>query len=411
MALYRIENEIQKYAWGSTTAIPELLGAANPKNEPMAELWMGAHPKSPSNLIKADGSRISLDNYIAGDSQNILGDRTNSLFAGRLPFLFKVLAAGSPLSIQAHPNLEQARAGFARENAEGIALDAYHRNYKDDNHKPEIIYAITDYTAMRGFKSPAEIGKNFWKLKIDELSSVTKTLTECSDEDSPAALKDFFTALMTLGKDVKEELLDAAVTEAFGRWSERGYGMETEAYWIGRFATLYPGDIGIISPLYLNIINLRPGQAMYLPAGELHAYLEGLGIELMANSDNVLRGGLTPKHIDVPELLSTLGFTSGKPEVLEEEKLNENESFFSTPVPEFCLSRIELGGDEYIPPEIAGGPAFPSILICVSGTAVFTDEDGHELSVDRGGSVFAEYGTRMKISGKAVLFRASVPGR
>ncbi|MBI9105962.1 MAG: mannose-6-phosphate isomerase, class I [Spirochaetales bacterium] len=409
MALYKIENNIQKYAWGSVTSIPELLGIPNPDKEPMAELWMGAHPKSPS-LIVSGGVKTPLNDFIASDPDRVLGQQTSRRFAGRFPFLFKVLAAGSPLSIQAHPSIEQAVAGFARENADGIELDAFNRNYKDDNHKPEIICALTDYSAMRGFREPAEIARNFRKLGAGVLEVVSDNLYNSSPENSETVLREFFSVLMNLNRGDMAEIIEKAIDHSCGRWSERGNGLETEAFWIRRLAKLYPGDIGIISPLFLNIINLKEGQAMYLPAGELHAYLEGLGIELMANSDNVLRGGLTSKHIDLPELLSTLKFTSGAPEVLEAVRITDYESGYLTPAPEFFLSKIEITGGEYKPPTGANEPGLPAIMICTSGTVEFADEDGNQLSIGRGESVFAEYGSRMKISGDGVLFRASVPG-
>lgn len=410
MAVYKIENEIQNYAWGSASAMTELLGYANPDNKPMAELWMGAHPKSPSVLIDREGVKVPLNDYIASVPERALGVKTGEEFGGRLPFLFKVLAAGSPLSIQAHPTIEQAKAGFARENEAGIAPGAFERNYKDDNHKPEIIYALSDYTAMRGFRPPQEIAKNFRKLKSEKITPYSDALYDCGPTDVSELLKAFFTALMTLSKEEKEAAIEYAVDEAFGTWSERGYGMETESYWIRRFAKLYPGDIGILSPLYLNIIDLKPGQAMFLPAGELHAYLEGLGIELMANSDNVLRGGLTPKHVDVPELLSTLKFSAGRPEILEAAQLSDSETFFRTPAPEFVLSRIEIEGGSYelSTGEIAG---LPAILLCVSGSLKLTDETGAVIELGQGETVFAEYGSSIKLEGTGSLFRASVPGK
>jgi mannose-6-phosphate isomerase len=375
----------------------------------MAELWMGAHPKLPSMMVKSDGETIPLNDYITSDPVRILGEETERQFSGRFPFLFKVLAAGNPLSIQVHPSLAQAKEGFARENAAGISLDAFTRNYKDDNHKPEIIYALSDFTAMRGFREPSEIATIFRKLGFEETAPVSDPLYDCPPDDLKIKLTEFFTALMNLSSISKEEILEMAVDAAFGKWSERGYGMETEAYWIRRFAKLYPGDIGILSPLYLNIVELKPGQAMYLPAGELHAYLEGLGIELMANSDNVLRGGLTPKNIDVPELLSTLEFTAGRPEVLQVEELTGCETGFSTPAPEFFLSKIDLHGAYNLADDESAG--LPSIMLCVSGSVSMTDESGSVLEISRGESVFTEYGSRLKLEGTGVLFRASVPGK
>ena len=393
MAVFKLENTIQNYAWGSRTAMPGLLGYENPDNEPMAELWMGAHPKAPSLLVKEDGTEVELNRYIENSPDQILGRKLNRTFAGRLPFLFKVLAAGSPLSIQAHPNLEQAAEGFRRENEAGIAPDAFNRNYKDNNHKPEIICALTEYHAMRGFRAPGEIAVNFRKILIPELDAALTALESVAA--SPAggsgdslkaaassAIKVFFTELMRLPEGAKQSLIDKAVDAADS-------GTVPEGNWIKRFSGLYPGDVGIVSPLYLNVVVLKPGEAMFLPAGELHAYLEGLGMELMANSDNVLRGGLTPKHVDVPELLSTLTFSSGKPGKLTPVLISDAESAYMTDAPEFFLSRIELNGS-YKLPETAYGPELPSIFICLEGTAQLRDssDGGSVVSLSRGRTAF-----------------------
>jgi len=395
----------------------DLLGYDNPENEPMAELWMGAHPKSPSAAVDGSGQEILLNELISSSPNETVGAETAAGFGGRLPFLFKVLAAGSPLSIQAHPNLQQAREGFARENAAGIELDAFNRNYKDDNHKPEIICALTEYHAMRGFRPAAEIAVNFRKIMIPELEAVVTVLEASAaipsggSRDSAAvgvsaALKAFFTELMQLSAAAMTALIGNAL-EA----SERDSNFPG-ARWIMRLSELYPGDIGIVSPLYLNLVTLQPGEAMYLPAGVLHAYLEGLGMELMANSDNVLRGGLTPKHVDVPELLSTLSFSPGKPEILNPVKISNYESAYFTEAPEFYLSKVELVGGTYELPLDNYGPKLPSIFICVEGEIGINDrgQNGSEnISIQRGETAFASFGSRLSLSGRGVLYRASVP--
>jgi mannose-6-phosphate isomerase len=236
---------------------------------------------------------MGLDELVARDPAGVLGPAAAEKFNKRLPFLFKVLAAGTPLSIQAHPNLHQAASGYRRENDAGVPLDAFNRNYKDDNHKPEIICALTEYEAMRGFRSAAQIADNFSRILIDELRPPVERLQKAADPEGALSdrgdaeggvFRDFFTRLMTLEDGPKAELIAEALKVCTGG---------DEGLWIQRLSELYPGDIGIVSPLYLNLVTLKPGEAMYLPAGELHAYLRGLGIELMANSDNVLRGGLT----------------------------------------------------------------------------------------------------------------------
>ncbi len=285
-----LKNTIQKYAWGSPTAIPELLGEQNPSHEPRAELWMGAHPKAPS-FVNFDGQWLSLTELIAKYPQEILGNDVALAFNNKLPYLFKVLAAAKPLSIQAHPSLNQAKEGFERENDRGIALDAPNRNYKDDNHKPECICALSPFWAMYGFRNIPDIlalmGKNCPVGLAGELDLLKK-------QPDSRGLKRFFTDLMTMDSQRQKRVVDEAVQNA-NQYSDEDFAF----HWMTRLADEYPTDIGILAPLLLNLIELKPGEALFLPAGEFHAYLEGVGMELMANSDNVLRGGLTAKHIDV----------------------------------------------------------------------------------------------------------------
>ncbi len=401
MAVFKMKNRIQNYAWGSTTAIPELLGFENDEKKTMAELWMGAHPKAPSIAVGSDGDETGLDRLISESPVDFLGPEAAERFEGRLPYLFKVLAAGTPLSIQAHPNREQARAGFNRENDAGIALDAFERNYKDDNHKPEIICALSEYHAMRGFRPIAEIVSNFRKIAIPDIEEAVALLE--ADSDIKTALQTFFTMLMKLSDASRLKLISNALTLC----NDNDVKLPGSR-WIRRLSELYPGDIGIVSPLYLNVVTLQPGEAMYLPAGVLHAYLEGSGIELMANSDNVLRGGLTPKHVDVSELLATLDFRPGKPEILRPEKISEYESAYKTEAREFYLSRIELNGNSYSIPKQVYGPGFPSILICLEGCIDITDGN-RIVSMKRGETVFVSFGSRPTLNGTGILFRASVP--
>ncbi len=414
MAVYKTKNSIQPYAWGSSTAIPELLGYENPGNEPMAELWMGAHPKAPSVILKDDNTQQQLNDYISAASDRVLGKRISEQFGRRLPFLFKVLAAGSPLSIQSHPNLKQAADGFRRENEAGIPLDAFNRNYKDDNHKPEIICALTEYSAMRGFRPAGEIASAFRKIMIPELEASVSALETVAaapavsgaasvDSAAASAVRIFFSELMSLKDEARERLLSLAMKAAEA-------GLLPESKWILDFAGLYPGDTGIVSPLYLNVVVLQPGEAMYLPAGELHAYLHGLGMELMANSDNVLRGGLTPKYIDVQELISTLTFSTGRPEILHPVKLNEYESAYITEAPEFILTRIDLDGLYEIPGQIYG-PEMPSVFICLKGKAEIKDGAGRSITLSRGETAFSEHGTSLSLNGNGLFYRASVPAK
>src|SRR5512143_1329075 len=325
-----LDNPIQNYAWGSRTAIAELLGRPTPSALPEAELWMGAHPKAPSRIVEPPGLG-TLDRAIARDPVALLGSEACAHFGGELPFLFKVLAAAEPLSIQAHPDAEQARAGFRRENEAGLPLDAPERNYRDANHKPELLCALTPFDALEGFRPKDEVAQRLAPLADEPLTAVLH-------QPSPAsvALRAVLQHLLTLDGTPKRALLARARREAERRVEDGAWA------WVGRLLARHPDDTGSLAPLYLNLVSLRPGQALYLPARELHAYLGGTALEVMASSDNVLRGGLTTKHVDVAELLATLVFEPHTPEVLEASESGEGERLYRTPAREFELVLVDV---------------------------------------------------------------------
>ncbi len=331
MKVAKLHNQIQAFAWGSQSYLPCLLGYENPQQKPQAELWMGVHPRAESCVeAVAEGSsgRTPLSQYLmdnCGKMDSGLGSATAAKYQG-LPFLFKVLAAGQPLSIQAHPNKAQAEAGFARENADGIALDAPQRNYKDANHKPEVTLALTPFWAMCGFLPLDAIRQNFNRFNH------SNPAVDLSFADHQS----FFSSLMNLQAQQKAELLDLALRDCAK--SPQNYGADV-ARWVARLAEFYPGDIGALAPLYLHLLCLQPGQAIYLPAGILHAYLEGSAMELMANSDNVLRGGLTPKHQDIPELMRTLHFEAFPLQIIEAREMDLQRSYYPSTAAEFRLER------------------------------------------------------------------------
>ena len=356
-----ITNTPRTYAWGSTTAIAQLLGH-EASGCPEAELWLGAHPGSPSVILdptQTDGA-TTLDEWIAADPQTTLGRFAAS---GRLPFLLKVLAAASPLSLQAHPTLEQARAGFTRENDLGIALDAPKRNYKDAFPKPELIYALSPtFDALCGFRP------------LDEVRALLHALIEASyslEDPQPQPLEDLLDSLS--GSDVAlpetfEWLIGqrtgvATLVSLVAALAQRGVaGYEREMATVIQLADGFPGDPGIVISLLLNRVTLGAGEALYLPAGNIHAYLGGLGVELMAASDNVLRGGLTPKHIDVPELVDVLDFTPGPVPYLQSTSPCEGVAAFTPDVSDFELLRID---GMFLDASVAlTGPA---IALCTAG--------------------------------------------
>ncbi len=331
--VFVLDNPIQNYAWGSRTAIAELLGRPVPSALPEAELWMGAHPKAPSRIVEPPGLG-TLDRAIAAEPVALLGRDVCSRFGAELPFLFKVLAAAEPLSIQAHPNREQARAGFRRENDAGVPLDAPERKYRDANHKPELVCALSPFDALFGLRPPDEVAQKLAPLADAQLASAL------DGTSAPGGrLRALLQRLLALDGRPRRALLERALREAGQRTGDPAW------LWVGRLLARYPDDTGALAPLYLNLVRLLPGQALYLPAGELHAYLEGTALEIMASSDNVLRGGLTPKHVDVAELLATLVFEPHVPAVLDAIPSGAGERVYRTPAREFELGLIELGGD------------------------------------------------------------------
>ncbi|MCM1964744.1 mannose-6-phosphate isomerase, class I [Streptomyces sp. NPDC002812] len=386
----RLTNTIRPYAWGSTTAIPELIGVA-PTGEPQAEMWMGAHPGAPSRLDRGAGES-ALSDVIAADPEGELGVAAVRKFGPRLPFLFKVLAAGAPLSLQVHPDLAQAKAGFEDEERRGVPIDAPDRNYKDANHKPELVCALTPFEGLSGFRPPLEAAALLEGLGVNSLKPYADLLRAHPEE---AALREVLTAVLTADRTEMARTVSEAAAAA-----ERIGG----AY--APYAGLvhhYPGDPGVIAAMLLNHVQLQPGEAMFLGAGIPHAYLDGLGVELMANSDNVLRCGLTPKHVDVPELLKVTLFEPGDPGILRPE--GNGEEVYETPIDEFRLSRFVLaaGGAPRILPD---GTA--QILLCTAGSPRANSPKSGELALAPGESVFVPAGEKVELSGTGTVFRATV---
>ncbi|MFJ4343429.1 mannose-6-phosphate isomerase, class I [Streptomyces sp. NPDC088915] len=379
----RLVNTVRPYAWGSTTAIPELLGTA-PTGEPQAEMWMGAHPGAPSRT-----GRGPLNELIAADPVRELGERTVERFGPHLPFLFKVLAAGAPLSLQVHPDLDQARSGFAAEEAAGIPIDAPHRTYKDANHKPELICALTPFEGFCGFRTPADAADLIAALGVDSLKPYVDLLHAHPEE---AALREVLTALLT----ADPEEMAHTVAEATAAADRLGGAHAPYA----RLAHHYPSDPGVVAAMLLHHVRLQAGEALYLGAGVPHAYLDGLGVEIMANSDNVLRCGLTPKHVDVPELLRVVRFDPADPAVLRPEASPSGEEVYDTPTDEFRLSRFVRA--EGAAPTDLTAPT-PQILLAVAGRPTAGD-----LALAPGESVFVPAGERIQLTGAGTVFRATV---
>lgn len=391
-----MRGAIREYAWGSCTFIPELLGEPSPAERPQAELWLGAHPSAPSVV----GGR-PLDELVAADPAGILGSQVVAAFGARLPFLVKVLAAERPLSLQVHPSADQAATGFAREEAAGIRLDDARRAYVDDWPKPELICALTELEAMCGFRPVAESRRlvaTLARLGAERLAGYVTAVQK------PADLRRLVEWLLTLDGRAGELLVDE-VARACQRVDGEFAG---SCRWGARLADAYPGDVGVVVALLLNYVRLAPGDALYLPAGRMHAYLRGAGVEVMATSDNVLRGGLTAKRVDVAELLAVLDVAPERVPVLR-PRTDGTQRVYRTDAPYFELSRVEVtaGGARLY----GGGP---QILLCVEGSVRLRagEFDGADhVVLSRGGAAFAGAATHgLDVQGRGVLFRATVPG-
>lgn len=390
MTVELLDNPVRAYAWGSRTAIAELLGRPVPAPHPEAELWIGAHPTNPSRLAGTPGT--SLLDAVTADPRRQLGVECADRFGPRLPFLLKILAADEPLSMQAHPTLEQARAGFAREEAAGLAIDHPQRNYKDAEHKPELVCALTEFHALAGFRAVDGTLGLLHSLAVRELAAYVELLAAQPDADGLRAL---FTTWITLPQSAIARLMPALLTACVEHVKAKGPHSD-ECRTVLQLAEPYPDDAGVLTSLLLNHVRLAPGEAIYLPAGNLHAYLHGTAVEVMANSDNVLRGGLTPKHVDVPELLRVLDFSSGDMPVLRGDQVSPHETVYPTPMPEFRLSRLDWpagdgragdGAGAGIGAEVEVGQ--PQILLCVDGAAKVDDGSGGSAELARGHAVWA----------------------
>ncbi|MDF3293777.1 mannose-6-phosphate isomerase, class I [Streptomyces silvisoli] len=395
----RLVNTVRPYAWGSTTAIPELLGT-EPTGEPQAELWMGAHPGAPSRLDRGTGL-APLNEIIDADPYGELGKPAVERFGPRLPFLLKVLAAGAPLSVQVHPDLEQAKAGFADEEDRGVPIDAPHRNYKDANHKPEMICALTPFDGLCGFRHPAEAAELLEGLGVNSLKPYVDILRARPEDE---ALREVLAAVLGADREEMAGTVEEATEAAARLATEDGRFADDYAAYASA-ADHFPGDPGVIAAMLLNHVRLQPGEALYLGAGVPHAYLGGLGVEIMANSDNVLRCGLTPKHIDVPELMRIVRFESGDAGVLRPEDSGDGEEVYDTPTDEFRLSRYTLapGGR---PRSL--GDRTPQILLCTAGEVTLHGPGDAQLTLARGESAFVPADERVTLDGAGTVFRATV---
>lgn len=403
-----LRGALRTYAWGSRTAIAEFTGRPSPTAHPEAELWLGAHPGDPAHLVTEDGDRSLLE-VIADDPQGQLGPDVRQRFDDRLPFLVKVLAADEPLSLQAHPSMAQAREGYRREDVLGLPVASPERNYRDCSHKPELLVALSDFDALAGFRP---VGRTITLMRALGVGALDPFIALLTDQSDSAGLRALFTTWITAPQPDIDQLIAAVVDGAVGYLRSGATEFAAEVKTVLELGERYPGDAGVLAALLLNRVALKPGEGVFLPAGILHSYLRGTGMEVMANSDNVLRGGLTPKHVDVPELLRVLDFT---PVADPRAAVHRDgiELAYDTPAPEFAAAVLTLDGPQLgcevdAPAHHSG----PQILVCTEGSVTVRCASGDtEVHMGRGEAVWvaAEDGpVRLESRQPSQVFRATV---
>lgn len=406
---------LRDYDWGSTSLIPRFLDVPADGTTTYAEMWLGAHPGDPAHL--PDGQR--LDDYIASRPEAALGVHNVETFGPRLPYLLKALAAARPLSLQVHPTSQRARIGYELEDQAGIPVGAPHRSYQDRHHKPEMIVALTRFEGMAGFRDVEKTTQILRLLQHPWADGIAKQL-----EDGPAfqALHAVVTEILALSdpplRELTAEIAQAArdaeqrghaATRPIGRHYLDRASVERESTRLfaqtALLAERYPADPGVLVTLLLNHVVLSPGEAMFLDAGVVHAYTSGFGIEIMASSDNVVRAGLTSKHVDVPELLEIASFTPIPPPLWEPTPSGPGELHYNPPVTEFGLTVLRPGDDR-----LAGPASGPRIVLSLEGDLRVTTR-GDERVVRRGEAVFVEdHEGPLRVAGHGAAVVASIPG-
>ena len=401
--MHRIDGFIQQYAWGSTHALHDLVGVT-PDGSRWAELWLGAHPLAPSPVA---GSGMGLDRFIAQHPRHHLGEQVMRAFGDSLPFLLKVIAPDQPLSLQVHPTREHAQESFAAEGAAGLALDSPERNYRDDNHKPEMVLALEPFEALCGFRTPRKALGLVENLDSALAQSVRQLLHDYpSAQGMRAAFRRLVTPAMRPDPGLVEQLAEAcqarlAAGDSPSPRIDRAVAMLHEKF---------PGDPGVAAALLMNPVSLQPGEAMFVPAGIIHSYLSGLAVEIMAASDNVLRAGLTPKKVDADELLQCVSVKAAPPIRIAPEKLTDHTRAYFAPIDDFELSvtQLDARAASFRPAHVIPGSG-PRILLCLAGDILVESSTGRQ-RMRRGDAVFVPAAAdSVKAGGHGTLIQASVP--
>jgi len=402
--VYHLIGVVKNYDWGGTEFLSELLSIPNPNHEPMAEYWLGAHETSPSVVVSNDHK--PLNRFISADPERNLGSKVTKRF-GRLPFLLKVLDVRNMLSIQVHPSKHTAEVEFARENKAKVPLDAANRNYKDDNHKPELMVALSEFWLLHGFK-PID-GLRARLQSIPEFISLLQIFDETGYDQ-------LYKTVMEMPQQSVNEMLDPLLTRIIPQFERQEFNKDQEEFWVARAATSFGDkthsgrsgrvDRGIFSIYFFNLLHLRPGEGIFQDAGVPHAYLEGKNVEVMASSDNVLRGGLTSKYIDVKELMKNIKFEATIPQIILPQRTRENEQQYKTAAPDFKLSRFQLKKSMLARFQSVTG----EIVLVLSGSVLLRGER-NEIELKKGEAAFisADQDIGLHVLSDVDLFRASVP--
>ena len=401
-----LRGALRTYAWGSRTAIAEFTGRTAPAAHPEAELWFGAHPADPATLMNP-GEPVSLLEVIAADPEGQLGPAVAERFGDVLPFLVKVIAADEPLSLQAHPSAQQAVEGYEREDRLRLPLKSPERNYRDRNHKPELLVALSRFEALVGFRPPA---RSMELMRALDVAALQPYIALLADKSDAAGLRALFTTWITAPQPHIDGLIPDVLEGAVAYIRSGAKEFAAEVRTVLDLGERYPGDAGALAAMLLNRVSLEPGEGMFLPAGNLHSYLHGVGMEVMANSDNVLRGGLTPKHVDVPELLRVLDFAPViDPRV--HTRRDGCELLYQTPTVEFAASVLTLDGAD-LGHEVGAATRHdgPQILVCTRGSAIARAKTG-EVILERGSAAWVaddDGPIRLEASESSTVFRATV---
>ncbi|WP_029288120.1 mannose-6-phosphate isomerase, class I [Cellulomonas sp. HZM] len=395
--MYRLTPSTQSYQWGSTTALQDVLRTV-PDGHPLAEAWFGAYPSAPSSVV--DGP--ALDELIGRDPLHALGEGVVTRFGARLPYLLKLIAADAPLSLQVHPDIARARAGFERENAAAVPLDAPDRSYRDDNHKPELVYALTRLDAMVGFRAPRRAAELLEGLDVPLAKQLADILV-C--DPTPSGVRAAFSWLLDARTRPAAPDVDEFAAACARRLEDGSPSPRTDRT-VMRLAAAYPGDPGAVTSVLLNPVTLHPGEALFVPAGAVHAYLGGVAVEIMASSDNVLRAGLTVKHVDTDELLAALDTVAAPPIRIAPERVFTSTEIFYAPVDDFELSvtRLTDEGTTRIPGR------GPRVILCLEGEVEVHGEMDGTLVLERGQAAFVPAADGpLTARGDGVLIQADVP--